>query len=97
MPSDHKIPINLFIQFKTEKEAEYQLVFLDVLITHKEYMFKTSIYYKQTSTGQYVNIFFVSSIQCQQWDHLLHTTLKQCDDSDKLSTKDDQHSKHPLR
>ena len=52
---EHVNTIRPSIQFTMEKEKDNQLAFLDILITHTECGFKTSVYRKPTFTGQYLN------------------------------------------
>ena len=43
------------IQFTMEKEQDNKLSFLDVLITRAKQGFRSSVYWKPTFTGQYLN------------------------------------------
>ena len=52
---DHVNSIRPSIQFTMEKESNNTLPFLNVLISQTEQGFTTSIYRKQTFTGQYLN------------------------------------------
>ena len=52
---NHVNSIRPSIQFTMEKEQDNKLSFLDVLITHTEHGFCTSVYHKPTFTGHYLN------------------------------------------
>ena len=52
---DHVNSIRPSIQFTMEKEQGNKLPFLDVLVTHTEQGFRSSLYGKPTFTGQYLN------------------------------------------
>ena len=52
---DHMNSIRPSIQFTMEKEQDSKLPFLDVLVTHTEQEFRSSVYRKPTITGQYLN------------------------------------------
>ena len=52
---DHVNSIRPSIQFTLEKEQDNKLLFLDVLVTHTEQGFRSSMYRKHTFTGQYHN------------------------------------------
>ena len=52
---DHVNSIRPSIQFTMEKEQDNRLPFLDVLVTHTEEGFRTSVYRKPTFTGQCLN------------------------------------------
>ena len=43
------------IKFTYELESDYALPFLDVLVTHDDYTFSTSLYRKKTFTGLYTD------------------------------------------
>ena len=52
---DHVNSIRPSIQFTMEKEQDNKLPFLDVLVTHTEKEFRSSVYHKPTFTRQYLN------------------------------------------
>ena len=52
---DHTNSIRLSIQFTMEKEQDNKLPLLDLLVTHAEQGFRSSVYRKPTFTGQYLN------------------------------------------
>ena len=52
---DHVNLIRPSIQFTLEKEEDYKLSFLDVLITRTEQSFRLSVYQTPTFIGQYFN------------------------------------------
>ena len=51
---DHVNSIRPSIQFTIEKEQDYKLPFLDILVTRTEQGFRSSVYRKPTFTGQYL-------------------------------------------
>ena len=53
---DHINSIQPSIQFTMEKEQDSKLPFLEVLVTHTEQGFRSSVYRKLTFIGQYLNI-----------------------------------------
>ena len=52
---DHVNSIRPSIQFTMEKEQDNKLPFLDILLTHTEQGFRSSVYRKPTFTWQYLN------------------------------------------
>ena len=54
---DHVNSIRPSVQFTMEKEQDNKLLFLDVLVTRTEQVFRSSVYRKTTFTGQYLNFY----------------------------------------
>ena len=63
---DHVNSIWPSIKFIMEKEQDNKLPFFDVLVTHREQGFKSSVYCKPTFTGQYLNFNFHHSYRVKK-------------------------------
>ena len=50
-----------------EKVQDNKLPFLDVLVTHTEQGFRSSVYRKPTFTGEYLNFNFHQSLYCENF------------------------------